>query len=179
MSEKFDFNLKILNQLSIRGRVLFGIKTIEQYILEHKLDNEILQVLLKNLWLFIEKDDLSFWESKIENYNPINILDVSEGNIYTNYDNLTEDDFNEIQKYYKNVNTNFLEIISLTIEIGSFYLYSGFSGFSHEFILLTNKLYSISNCMLEEPINISNIYQYYLVSKTNYWGERKNKILFK
>jgi len=100
-----------LKKISITGRLAFGITCLEQYIKEQNLKNKWLDRLIDVLWEFTTSEDLEEWDNKISDLDPSNIIDKHSDNKASDYDSLTEFEFNELKKYYSGISNDLLLLI--------------------------------------------------------------------
>ena len=79
-----------VKQTSIRGRFAFGVFCIEKYLSENNVKSKWFDKLIPILWEFTNTDRMDLWEEKISDLTPLNILDSSPRNSYSDYPSLTE-----------------------------------------------------------------------------------------
>lgn len=163
---------EVIKRISIRGRLAFGIKCIEQYVFENKISNRWIDKLIDTLWEFTSSTQLDFWESKIRDLEPINILDNHPDNVPSNY-SLTESDFYELRAFYQSLSKDFTDLIDYTIEIGTGNLYGGTGKYSEFTLKPTIKVYELSNRLLNKVPDINKFLMFGYM-EGNGWGRLFN-----
>lgn len=148
-----------IKQTSIRGRFAFGVFCIEKYIAENNLESKWIDRLIPTLWEFTSTDRMDLWEEKISDLTPLNILDDSPRNSHSDYPNLTESEFNDLKKYYSELDESLIQIIDETIEIGLGNLYSGTGEFSEGTFESTIFVHKLADKVLNEKPSFENFYK--------------------
>jgi hypothetical protein len=158
MNTEHDIENKI-KKTSIRGRFAFGVFCIEKYISENDIHSKWIDKLIPTLWEFTNTDKMDLWEEKISDLTPLNILEYSPRNSYSDYPSLSESEFNELKKYYSELDNELIQMIDETIEIGLGNLYGGTGEFSKETFESTMFVYKLADKLLSEKPNFDNFYK--------------------
>ena len=145
-----------VKQTSIRGRFAFGVFCIEKYLSENNIKSKWFDKLIPILWEFTNTDRMDLWEEKISDLTPLNVLDSSPRNSYSDYPSLTELEFNELKKYYSELNNELKQLIDETIEIGLGNLYGGTGEFSEETFESTMFVYKLADRLLNDRPNFDD-----------------------
>ncbi len=163
--------------ISITGRLAFAIKCLEQYIKEQQLESTWLDRLIELLWDFTTSEDLGKWDKKISDLDPNNIIDKHPDNKASDYDSLTEAEFNELKKYYTGISDALSLLIDLTIDIGTSNLYGGTGEYSKYTLESTLRVYWFAkeNITKIPDINTFKISPY---SEGRGWGNSIEKSAF-
>lgn len=162
---------KILKQTSIRGRMAIGIFCLEETLKKENINASLLSELLDKLKSFTSSNQLDKWDSLINEYDPITILDTHPDNKLDDYDFLDSKKAVDLKNLYSNINKAILEMISDVIEIGTANLYGGTGQFSE--YSLTPLLKVIKDSTNNEPvkINIEKIAYSSPFNQENGWGK--------
>jgi len=148
-----------IKQTSIRGRFAFGVFCIEKYISENNIESKWIDKLIPLLWEFTNTDKMDLWEEKISDLTPLNILDNSPRNLSSDYNSLTESEFNDLKKYYSELNEDLIQMIDETIEIGLGNLYGGTGEFSEGTFESTLFVYKLAYKVLNETPDFDNFHK--------------------
>lgn len=167
-----------VKQTSIRGRFAFGVFCIEKYISEKNIKSKWINKLIPTLWEFTDTDRMDLWHEKISDLTPLNILDSSQRNSYSNYPSLNEFGFNELKKYYSELDNELVQMIDETIEIGLGNLYGGTGEYSKGTFESTMFVYKKANRILKEMPNFDK-FNKSLFSEFHGWGNKVTKDSFK
>jgi hypothetical protein len=161
----------VFRKISIRGRFAFGVKCIERYISENKIEIDWIDKLLTQLWEFTESENLDIWDEKISDLNPTNILEVEYEKFPNDFPTINASVYKELKKIYQNLNGDFIKLISETIEIGTSNLYGGTGEYSTHSLKPTIEVYKIAVTVLSKMPDINSFIQYSF-SESNGWGNK-------
>jgi hypothetical protein len=106
------------NEISIRGRLAYGVSCLENALLHFNIQNDLLEKeVLPRIWSFASSSDLTAWDDSVKEIDPVCILDNNSPG-------------SRLQKLYRSLPTIIIEMISDVIEIGAGNLYGGTTGYS-------------------------------------------------
>ncbi len=165
-------------KVSITGRVAFGTRCLEQYIVERNMKHNCISKIIDTLWEFMDCEDLTEWDNKISDLDPSNILDTHPANTYDDYRSLTKLEFQEFQKFYSSINNDFLLLIQWTIDIGVSNLYGATGRHSKSTLTPTMKVYNFAKDNIKAIPNI-NVFLVSKYSERYGWGNKISKEAFK
>jgi hypothetical protein len=163
--------------ISISGRLAFGVKCLEQYLIEKNILNKWLDKLINLMWEFTISEDLSEWDNKISDLDPSNILDTHPDNKASDYKSLTEPEFNELKNYYSNIDNDLLLLIDLIIDVGTTDLYGATGKYSKNTLDSTMRIYNFASEKINKIPEIDK-FKISQFSERNGWGNRIEKIAF-
>ncbi|WP_299184683.1 hypothetical protein [uncultured Aquimarina sp.] len=164
-------------KISIRGRLAFGVKCLEQYIKEKNLENKHLDKLISVLWDFTTSENLAEWDNKISDLHPNNIVDKHPDNKASDYKSLTESEFIDLKKYYSEISDDLFLLIDLIIDIGTTDLYGATGSYSKDTLQSTMRVYQFAQEKMNE---IPNIHKFKIskFSEKSGWGNKIEKSAF-
>ena len=174
------FTNKIKRQfkkISITGRLAFGIKCLEQYVNENKLENKWIDRLIDTLWEFTTSEDLGEWDKKISDLEPNNILDTHPNNNAEDYESLTESEFNNLKDFYQNSSEDFIYLADTIIDIGTTNLYGATGSYSKNTLESTMFIYEFAKEKLKSIPDIEK-FKISKYSERYGWGNRIEKKAF-
>jgi len=161
----------VFKKISIRGRFAFGIKCIERYISENKIEINRIDKLLSQLWEFTESENLDVWDEKISDLNPTNILEVEYEKFPNDFPTIDASEYKELKKIYQNLDEDLIKLISETIEIGTSNLYGGTGEYSAYSLIPTIEVYKIAEKVLSKMPDVNSFIQFKF-SEFNGWGDK-------
>lgn len=167
-----------LKKISIRGRMAIGIKCLETYLEDLKIDKEKeIQKLLSELWEFISSESLDKWEEKITEYEPMCIREVFELENYGEYNFLSIEEINRYHEIYTKKGNQLEEMISYVIEIGTSNLFAGTEKYSKPSL---NSTIEVLEIMQKNNLSIPDLAKF---AKSKYsefhgWGLKREKSFF-
>lgn len=162
---------KVFKKISIRGRFAFGVKCIERYISENKIEIKSIDKLLTQLWEFTESENLDVWDEKISDLNPTNILEIEYEKFPDDFPTIDASKYKELKKNYQNLNQDLIKLISKTIEIGTSNLYGGTGAYSNHSLIPTIEVYKIAEKSLSKMPDVNSFIQFRF-SEFNGWGNK-------
>jgi len=164
-------------KISIIGRLAFGVTCLEQYIQEQNLESKWLDRIINVLWEFTISKDATGWNNRISELDPNNILDKNPCNKASDYDTLTELEFNELKKYYGGLPKDLLLLIDLVIDVGTSNLYGATGDYSKSTLESTMMIYKFSQEKIDKMIDI-NKFKISKFSEQGGWGNAIEKTAF-
>lgn len=156
-----------LINISIRGRMAYGICLFERLLLHYKCEKQDWTGLLEKLWMYTSMQYLDDWMYEFSEWLPDSILEDS----FDDFEFITKEEYEYLYKLY---NKSCLEIrvfIKIIFELGSVDLYSKITDNSPNTL---NKLEEAINIFKMNSINIIPIepFKKYSFWERNGWGER-------
>jgi hypothetical protein len=147
----------VFKKISIRGRFAFGVKCIESYVSENKIEIDSIDKLLTLLWEFTESESLHLWDEKISDLNPTNILGVEYEKFPNDFPTIDAAEYKELKKIYQNLYKDLIKLISETIEIGTSNLYGGTGEYSSHSLKPTIEVYKITEKLLLKMPDVNSL----------------------
>ena len=136
----------LLKGISIRGRMVFCILTLEELFKAINLLEDNNSIKLRNkLKEFTSSNRLDLWEQEINEYDPLSILDIHIDNNYEEYSYLSKEELLKFRDFYLNLPKYILELISNTIEVGAGNIYGATGKYSSFTLSPTIKVISYLN----------------------------------
>lgn len=153
------------NDISIRGRLAFGMTCLEKLVDNLNSDHPLLQtIVFPKIWQFTSTDDLAEWEQNIRDVDPVCVLDDNaDSDLKTLYDKLPKDIVSTIEN---------------VIEIGTANIYGG-TGDNAPMTL--EPLSSVINTMtkLEVPLPDIKPFKKSIFSEFHGWGDKQTRDFYK
>ncbi|MFD2908373.1 hypothetical protein ACFSX9_06460 [Flavobacterium ardleyense] len=165
-------------KISINGRMAFGVKCLETYLIENNIKNIWTERLINTLWEFTSSHNLPEWETKISDLTPECILDTHPENIAEDYKSLSESEFNSLKDFYLKVDDKLIFLINLVIDIGTTDLYGATGKYSENTLKSTMEVYKFCKKELNVLPDL-NKFNFTKFSENDGWGKRINKKFFK
>lgn len=148
-------------QISIRGRLAFGMTCLEKLVIALESDHPLLQTnVFPKIWEFTSSDDLSEWEENINEIDPVCVLD---------------DEVNtKLKELYNNLPKDIVSTIGDVISIGTENLYGGTNNNSPSTL---EPLNSIIKRMIKLNIPLPDIMPFKKSSFSEFhgWGENRER----
>lgn len=168
---------RLFKKVSVTGRMAFGIKCLEQFIIEKEIQNAMLYRLLEVLWEFTITENLAEWDSKITELAPESILDNHLQNSPENYKHLTASEFQHLKDFYLKADEKLIDLIGYVIDIGTTHLYGATGQYAKEALESTMKVYQFAK---KEIVVIPDLNKFTFTefSERNGWGNRTEKKQF-
>ncbi|MCD8438358.1 hypothetical protein LNI95_11850 [Tenacibaculum dicentrarchi] len=162
---------KSLSETSIIGRFSIGLYCIENSIKRKGLfNNHTVNVIIAKLSEFIYTNNVK-WVTEIQAYLPKYFKTTIN-------DNITEEFYNELINFYKNINyKDIFEIIELCSEIALNHMYGGIIDNSPETIKLTQQILEKTGMINE--FDFKKISKNHPMTDNNKWGVNFNYNHFK
>ncbi|WP_047547413.1 hypothetical protein [Psychroserpens sp. Hel_I_66] len=170
-----DKQIEILKKISIRGRLAYGMKCLEQYVKENEINDELIDKVFDILWEFTTSDELDVWDEKISDFNPKHILNIKPEKIESEYPTITINEYYELKKFYENSDTDFISMIEKVIEIGTGNLYGGTDEYSSWTLEPTLEVIKMSELKLEHIPDITK-FKSFEYSEDKGWGKKINRV---
>ena len=149
------------NYISIRGRLAFGMTCLEKLVSSLNLDHPLLQtIVFPKIWEFTSTDDVGEWEQRINDVDPLCVLDdKADSDLKTLYNKLPKD---------------IVATISDVIEIGTANIYGGTGDNSP---MTLEPLNSVINTMtkLKVPLPDINTFKKSSFSQFHGWGDNQTR----
>lgn len=165
-----------LKQISIRGRYALGLIILDTLLVRHHIDDELMYEIFNNLKEFLSTSALDLWEDKIKEYDPDSILDNHPQNKFEEYDYLSVDKLQKLQKYYIGIPNEINDAISDLVEIGLGNLYGGTMDYSPYTLEPTLEMLSKYGSLVE--VELAGILDKLIImspfSENNGWGYDTN-----
>ncbi len=164
-----------LKEVSIRGRVAYGITCLEIYFAHLGLLNQpVVFKFLDTIWQFTSSNSLDEWEEAVMDYSPrfVEKADVSEVTL------LTAEEFEQIRQLYDTLPSTLLEMIEEVIEIGRGNLYAGTTGYSeHTYTPTIHVIKLMQRKGL--PLPALEPFEQSCFSESHGWGYAREREFFK
>lgn len=158
-----------LDNLSIRARVAFGIKCLEQLIEKESNTNfNWDEILLSKLWEYTHTSDLGQWHYLISEFTPFSVLeDIPFEEKECEY--IQKSEHNELQRMYQKSSAQLQRCVNLIFEIGTLDLYSSIVDKSPRTLLMIQEIIQI---MEANSLKLPNIEKYmdYTINDQQGWG---------
>ncbi len=148
-------------QISIRGRLAFGMTCLEKLVITLNSDHPLLQtIVFPKIWEFTSTEDLSEWEENINNIDPVCVLD---------------DEVNsKLKELYNKLPKDIVSTIEEVITIGTANLYGGTNNNSPSTL---EPLNSIIKTMIKLNVPLPDIRPFKKSSFSEFhgWGENRKR----
>jgi hypothetical protein len=166
-------NMEEFKNISIRGRMAFGIKCLEIALLREGFNQPVLSTLLERLKEFVENDRLDIWEQRVGDVAPYSILDDHPENNYQEYETVSIDEIEQLKDIYISMPEAIVNLIDLVIKIGESNLYAGVGDYSED------SFDAISEVVREVRllnIDLPDVKRYMISPFTEYggWGYKRS-----
>jgi hypothetical protein len=100
------------NDISIRGRLAYGMTCLEKLVINLNADNPLLQtIVFPKIWEFTSTEDMGEWEQNIRDVDPVCVLDDTADS--------------DLKALYNNLPNDIVSTIEDVIEIGIANIYGG------------------------------------------------------
>jgi hypothetical protein len=152
------------NDISIRGRLAFGMTCLEKLVSNLNSDHPLLQtIVFPKIWEFTSTDDLGAWEQKINDVDPVCVLDAKADS--------------DLKKLYNKLSKDIVSTITDVIEIGTANIY-GSTGVNSPMTL--EPLNSVINTMTKLKVPLPDIKTF---KKSNFsefhgWGNNQPRAYY-
>lgn len=149
------------NDISIRGRLAFGMICLEKLVSSSNVDHTLLQtIVFPKIWKFTSTDDLGEWEQEIRDVDPFCVLDDT-----------TDSDLKML--YYK-LPKYIVSTIEYVIEIGTSNIYGGTGDNSP---MTLEPLFAVIDTMtkLKVPLPDINTFKKSSFSEFHGWGNSQTR----
>lgn len=160
--------IQLLEGMSLRRRVHFGIKCLDILINESIYNNLCYDFLIKYLIKQIDEEKLGKWHYPYSEITPEVILE----DLYDDetFSEINEEEFNNLKSLYQTLDSNVLATISDIFEIATKDLYSNVSDCSQYTL---GKLVDIATRVKEKglPLPVFKISEYASINENNGWGK--------
>lgn len=164
--------------ISILGRVALGIRCLEIFgeALGINREEKIIR-LLRLLWDFTSTSQLDVWETQIHEFDPAFLQEEAALNDFKGVEVLTQAEALDYYKFYQQLPVDYLNSISLVIEIGRNNLYAGTGEYSSSTLVPLLELQRIMEqnqipCPALEPFEKSHF------SEFHGWGFPRERAFF-
>lgn len=149
------------NNISIRGRLAFGMTCLEKLVTYFNADHPLLRtVVFPKIWEFTSTDDLGEWEESINNVDPICVLDDS-----------TESD---LKTLYKKLPKDLVSTIEDVICIGTLNMYGGTGTNSPSTLKPLNEVLKTMT-KLKLPLPDIQTFKKSTFSESHGWGDNQTR----
>lgn len=161
-----------LKEISIRGRVAYGIACFERALLFYHCKNESWKDVLKKLWNYANIEYLDDWFYEIAEYLPDSLLETDYYD-KEDFEYLSEITFKNLKICYKESNVVLKKIFRLIFEIGTLEIYGKPENYSIETF---KKLLEIVELMKKEEIELPDEKPFlkYKYNECDGWGKKFN-----
>jgi len=107
-----SFSVNILKEISIRGRLAYGVSCLQNALLHFGIQYDLLESVLSQIWEFTSSKNLEEWDQSINKVDPICILEEDKPT-------------DPLLLVYQALPFEIVSMISDVIEIGAGNLYGG------------------------------------------------------
>lgn len=155
--------------ISIKGRVAYGINCLENAINHYNYGKEKWQFVLGQLWKFTDIEYLDDWYYQTAEFMPDSILEDEKYN-EADFEFIDKAQFYKLYDLYTNANEPVKRMIRMIFDIGSKELYGKIQGHSDSTL---KHLKEVMNLCQSENIKLPNgeIYRKYSFEENGGWGE--------
>lgn len=162
--------IKDLENISLRGRVAFGIRCFENVLLELHYNVEEWKIVLEYLWEFTSIEYLDDWSGIIAEIIPDNLLEFRTYEEH-DFEYLDEKTFKYLYNLYQNNDEKIDVLITSIYNIGTSHAYSVIEGYGQESLY---ELEILINYMTRNGISLPNIkdFEQFLILENKGWGKR-------
>jgi len=153
-----------LKEISIRGRVAYGASCLENTLLHHGIQDDLLENILSRIWKFTNSTDLGEWDQLINKVDPVCILDENKPT-------------DPLYLLYQRLPPDIVNMISDVIEIGTGNLYGSTDNYSPS--SLEPLLRVIDKCVtLKIELPKLDSFKKSTFSEYHGWGLERDKSFF-
>jgi len=164
-------------KISIRGRLAYGAKCIEYYLSQYQVRHRLFSKVLDEIWKFTTSNELDKWDQRIVEFTPDCLVDNHPDNRPEDYEYISAVEFFALKRLFLESPTDLIDLIQLTIEIGTGNLYGGTGEYSQFTMRPTLEVYKITQRTLRpwpdvKSFKISPYHEFHG------WGERIERTRF-
>src|SRR5690349_4981884 len=114
---------EIFKNISICGRLYFGVACIIKAIQSTHLNMEMYKNIIETIVEFTSSSALNEWEKKVIEISPDTILDIHPQNDFHEYETISFEEATKLKELYAQTPQFILDLIDYTISIGINNLY--------------------------------------------------------
>lgn len=163
-------NLEQMKQISLRGRVAYGICCFENVLITLEYDLNDWRNVLNYLWQFTNIQYLDNWNEIIVELIPENLM---EFNTYEEqeFERLSPEEFVSLSQLYQSTEESIGILLRDIYELGISHAYSIIEGYGESSLILINR---IANYMLKQgfPLPDMDSFLKYSINENRGWGNR-------
>lgn len=162
-------NVEDFKNISIRGRVAYGIACLERALLVYHCQNSMWNSVLEKLWSYTSVKYLDDWYYEIAEYLPDSISETTEY-ISSEFEFLSEEQFNDLKILYGESNIIIEKLFRLIFEMGTIDIYGKLEKHSMNTLDKLGEILKIMNIANIELPEIQ-FFLKYRYEDNNGWGE--------
>lgn len=163
-------NINNFRNISLNGRVAYGIRCFENAILFLKYDSKKWTIILEKLWEFTSTDNLEVWNDQVVEIIPENLLEFK---IYEEHDfeYLSEHEFIYLYNLYQDIDKRIEDLIRQIYYLGSSHSYSVIIDYGQSSLEELNRLI---NYMIQNNIPLPDIktFERFSIEEEKGWGNK-------
>jgi hypothetical protein len=160
---------KDFSNISLVGRVAFGINCFEKALLFLKCDINKWKPVLKDLWTFMSVDFLDDWSGLMAEILPENILEFKDYN--DDYEYINEEKFIYLRTLYDDIDDRLHVLMDCIFRLGESHAYSVIIDGGSESLVNLQRLIDF---MLKSSLPLPDVQKYekFSINDNKGWGNR-------
>ncbi|WP_128100433.1 hypothetical protein [Paenibacillus sp. DCT19] len=162
--------LEQMKQISLRGRVAYGICCFENVLITLECDLNDWRNVLNYLWQFTSTQYLDDWNEIIVELIPENLMEFDTYE-EQEFERLSRDEFVSLSQLYQSTEESIGILLREIYELGISHAYSVIEGYGESSLILVQR---IADYMLEHSFPLPNVDPFlkYAIEENRGWGNR-------
>lgn len=163
-------NMEKFKQISLRGRVAYGVSCFENALLALKYNLDDWKIVLNYLWEFTNSNNLEECHTIANELIPENLLEFKTYEKHE-FERLSKEEFLHLYKLYQDIDESINSLLYGIHELGASHAYGTVSGYGESSL---KSLERLINLMLNNRYPLPSVEQFLIfsINENKGWGNK-------